>query len=62
MDLRDPVIKKNPLSEIFDIEYLPTKIIIDRNGNIRFKETGYINEYEGYEETKAMIEQVMNNK
>ncbi|MPN15965.1 Thiol-disulfide oxidoreductase ResA [bioreactor metagenome] len=59
MDLKDPVRKENPLGETFEIEYLPTKIIIDKNGNIRFRETGYIDEYEGYEETKTMIEMIM---
>jgi len=59
MDLKDPVRKENPLGVTFEIEYLPTKIIIDKNGNIRFRETGYIDEYEGYEETKVMIGQIM---
>jgi thiol-disulfide isomerase/thioredoxin len=58
MDLRDPSTKKNPLATIFGISFLPTKLIIDKTGNIRFKDTGYIDEYEGFEEVKMMIEQV----
>lgn len=41
MDTKDPVTKKNPAVSLFGVKGIPAKFIIDGNGNIRFKMTGF---------------------
>ncbi|PKP29672.1 MAG: hypothetical protein CVU00_14600 [Bacteroidetes bacterium HGW-Bacteroidetes-17] len=40
MDLKDPVTKSNKVVSSFKVSGIPTKFIIDKNGNIRFKVVG----------------------
>lgn len=58
MDLKDETSDNNPLLTNFGITALPTKLIIDKAGIIRFKDTGYIDEYEGVEEMKIAIDRI----
>ncbi len=58
MDLKDAVSNKNPLLTNFGITALPTKLIINKTGIIRFEDTGYIDEYEGVEEMKVAIDRI----
>lgn len=58
MDLRDATKKNNPVAEAFGIRAIPTKVLIDGSGQIRFVSTGF--NAEGDEavalEVAAMIE------
>ena len=41
MDNKDPVSKRNPVVESYGVNGIPAKFIIDVNGNIRHKLTGF---------------------
>ncbi|MBV4357282.1 TlpA family protein disulfide reductase [Pinibacter aurantiacus] len=56
MDLKDKESDKNPLSEAFKLLALPTKVVIDKDGIIRFKSRGGTREEDVLPEIKAMIE------
>lgn len=56
MDLRDPATKKNPLTEAFHINALPTVFVINKEGVIKFKHTGMFPKDEAVEEIRAMVE------
>lgn len=56
MDLKDAASGKNPAADAFNIKYLPTKFIIDPNGTIRFKHTGYVGKAEALDEMTAMVD------
>ncbi len=45
----------NSLAKLFGITALPTKIVIDPGGVIRFKNTGYVSEEDAIDEISAMI-------
>jgi thiol-disulfide isomerase/thioredoxin len=57
MDLKDPVTGVNKVVESYKVTGIPTKFVIDKNGNIRFKFTGFSGgEDAAVEEVAAMIE------
>ncbi len=57
MDLKDVMTKKNPAAEGFGLTGIPTKVIIDKNGNIRFRKMGNRGGEDLFmNEIKAMIE------
>ncbi len=57
MDLKDPVSGVNKVVESYKVTGIPTKFVIDKNGNIRFKFTGFSGgEDAAVEEVAAMIE------
>ncbi|OFY40719.1 MAG: hypothetical protein A2X18_11725 [Bacteroidetes bacterium GWF2_40_14] len=59
MDLNDPVTKTNNIVTSYKVSGIPTKFIIDGNGNIRYKVTGFTGGDEAaVEEISAMIESV----
>ncbi|MBO9204185.1 MULTISPECIES: redoxin domain-containing protein [Niastella] len=59
MDLKDPETGSNNVVESFGISGIPTKFILDKNGNIRFRVTGFTGSDEAaVEEISAMIEMV----
>src|SRR5690554_1080303 len=41
IDEKDPVSKRNPVVESYDVIGIPTKFIIDPKGNIKYKVTGF---------------------
>jgi thiol-disulfide isomerase/thioredoxin len=59
MDLKDPETGSNNVVESFGISGIPTKFILDKNGNIRFRVTGFTGSDEAaVEEISAMINMV----
>lgn len=58
MDLTNETSGKNEVTEAFNVELLPTKFVIDKNGIIRFKNTGFVSEHEAVPEIKAMVDMV----
>ena len=57
MDLKDPQTGRNKVIESYQVEAIPTKFVIDREGNVRFKFTGFsAGEDAAVEEVAAMIE------
>ena len=57
MDLKDPVTGVNKVVDSYKVTGIPTKFVIDRNGNIRFRFTGFnAGEDAAVEEVTAMIE------
>jgi thiol-disulfide isomerase/thioredoxin len=60
MDLKDPETGSNNVVERFGISGIPTKFILDKNGNIRFRITGFSGSNEAaVKELSAMIDMVM---
>lgn len=60
MDLKDPETGSNNVVESFGISGIPTKFILDKNGNIRFRVTGFSGSNESaVEEISAMINMIM---
>jgi thiol-disulfide isomerase/thioredoxin len=60
MDLKDAQTGNNNVVESFGITGIPTKFIVDKNGNIRFRVTGFSGSNESVvKELSAMIELVM---
>jgi len=60
MDLKDPETGSNNVVESFGISGIPTKFILDKNGNIRFRVTGFTGSNEAaVEEISAMINMIM---
>ena len=56
MDLADPVSGKNAVVESYKVTGIPTKFVIDKNGRIRFRFTGFSGgEDAAVEEVAAMI-------
>lgn len=41
MDVKNPASNKNPAVSSFDVDGIPAKFVIDGNGNIRFKMSGF---------------------
>jgi peroxiredoxin len=59
MDIKDPVTKSNNIISPFKVSGIPTKFIIDAQGNIRYKVTGFSGSNEtAVEELSAMIESI----
>lgn len=57
LDLKDPETKTNKVVESFKVTGIPTKFVIDKNGDIRFRLTGFSGGDDGaVEELTAMIE------
>lgn len=56
MDLRDAETGRHPLQSAFGVKALPTKFLIDKEGIIRFRHTGYVAEQEGAAEIKMMVD------
>lgn len=56
MDLKDQTTGKNPMSSAFGVTFLPTKLVIDPNGIIRYRTAGYIDADEAIPEIKTMID------
>lgn len=56
MDLKDPISDKNPLLESFRVSALPTKLVLNKDGVIKFKNTGFVEEHDAVEEIKLMVE------
>ncbi|MES2829169.1 MAG: redoxin domain-containing protein [Bacteroidota bacterium] len=58
MDLKDPATNKSPAISLFDVQGIPTKFIVDGQGQIRFKLTGFEGGMDGAHaaEVSAMID------
>jgi peroxiredoxin len=57
MDLKDAQTGANKVVESFKVSGIPTKFVIDKNGNIRFRFTGFAGgDDAAVEEISAMIE------
>lgn len=56
MDLKDKATGKNPMMSAFRVTNLPTKLVIDPNGVIRYRTAGYIGVDEAIPEIKTMID------
>ncbi|WP_442588641.1 redoxin domain-containing protein [Pedobacter sp. AW31-3R] len=56
MDLKDPLSNQNPMSSAFRVSSLPTKLVIDKEGIIRFRTVGFIGVDEAIPEIKTMID------
>ena len=58
MDLKDEMTGKNPVVQQFNVTGIPTRFVIDKNGHIRFRLTGFSrgNEAASVEELSAMIQ------
>jgi len=58
MDKKDPVSKRNPVVESYNVTGIPVKFIIDADGNIRHKLTGFMggDNQAHVEELTALIE------
>lgn len=57
LDLKDPETKTNKVVESFKVTGIPTKFVIDKNGDIRFRLTGFSGGDDwAVEELTAMIE------
>ena len=62
MDLKDPKTGKNKVVEDYKVTGIPTKFVIDKNGNIRFKFVGGADsEDKAVEEVVSMIEMARQN-
>jgi len=58
-DVRDPVTKKCPVAAAYLITGIPTKLVLDRNGKLRYRVVGFSGGMDAtVEELMAMIEQV----
>jgi thiol-disulfide isomerase/thioredoxin len=55
MDLKDKTTGKNPMLSAFQVRALPTKLVIDKDGIIRFKTAGFIGVDEAIPEISTMI-------
>lgn len=56
MDIKDPVSKKNNAVSLFGVKGIPAKFVIDGNGHIRFRVTGFSGgDDAAVEELSAMI-------
>lgn len=63
MDTKDPVSRKNPAVTLFGVKGIPAKFVIDGEGNIRFKMTGFSGgDDTALAELSAMIDMVAGNK
>ncbi|MNK14781.1 Thiol-disulfide oxidoreductase ResA [compost metagenome] len=56
MDLKDKTTGKNPMLSAFQVRGLPTKLVIDKDGIIRFRTAGFIGVDEAIPEISTMIE------
>lgn len=57
MDVKNPETKKNPAVSSFGVSGIPAKFVIDGNGKIRFKTSGFLSPNEAaVKELSAMIE------
>lgn len=56
MDLKDKATGKNPMMSAFGVTTLPTKLVIDPSGVIRYRTAGYISVEEAIPEISTMIE------
>jgi peroxiredoxin len=57
MDLRNPVNKQSPVASAYKVSGIPTKIIIDPKGQIRFNTAGFSADSDkAVKELSAMIE------
>jgi len=57
MDLRDPSTKESAVAQAYKVDGIPTKIIIDPQGRIRFETSGFSgDEATAVKELSAMIE------
>lgn len=62
MDLKNDK-GQNPVLEAYQVSAIPTKFVVDRNGNMRFRFTGgALTEEVAVEEIKTMVELVDGNK
>jgi thiol-disulfide isomerase/thioredoxin len=55
MDLKDKTTRKNPMLSAFHVSGLPTKLVIDKDGMIRYRTTGFIGIDEAIPEISTMI-------
>lgn len=63
IDAKDPATKKNNAVSMFGVKGIPAKFVIDGDGNIRFKVTGFSGgDDAAVEELSAMIELAAGNK
>lgn len=63
MDTKDPNTQLCPAVTLFGVKGIPAKFVIDGDGNIRFKMTGFSGGADAAaEELSAMIEMVTKNK
>lgn len=56
MDFKDKKTGICPVQTAFNIRAIPTKFIIDKNGMIRYRNTGFVSEEEGLAEIRMMLE------
>lgn len=58
MDLKDKSTHQSPVARSFNVGGIPAKFVIDKNGMIRFKNTGFISEDEAVKEIKMMVDRL----
>lgn len=58
MDLKNSTIGKSPVADSFKVSGIPAKFFIDKNGIIRYKNSGYISEEEAVPEIRTIVEQL----
>ena len=56
LDLKDASIGKSPVADKFQIRAIPAKFVINKEGIIKFSNTGYVGEDEAVEEIRQMVE------
>lgn len=56
MDLKDKATKQSPVVTSYKVRGIPAKFVIDANGIIRFKNSGYVSEDEAIPEIRTMVE------
>lgn len=56
MDFKDKSTGQSPVAALFNVTMLPTKLVIDQKGIIRFRNSGYITVDEAIPEISAMVE------
>lgn len=56
LDLKDPATGKSPGAAAFKVGGIPAKFIINKQGRVKFSNSGYVSEDEAIDEIKRMIE------
>lgn len=55
MDLKDKTTGRNTVLDLYKVKSIPAKFVIDKEGIIRYKNTGYISEEEAIPEISTMV-------
>lgn len=62
MDMKDPETKANKVVDSYKVSSIPTKFVIDGNGNIRFRLTGFDGSNEAAVDEISMMVDIVNAK